>query len=158
MAIVCVPEHECAQVVIIELQIPGEFEGLTPGFWKPHPDLWTGYSTDQTFFDVFGVYITINAKGKNPGIYNPNLIQAIAAQGGVNEQKDPSVYDTLARHAVAALLNAAHPEINYPMTEQEIIDSVYNAITNGGAKSLKNQLAMYNNAGGGIDAHGNPIP
>ncbi|MBN1244237.1 hypothetical protein JXA31_01425 [Candidatus Bathyarchaeota archaeon] len=159
LGIVCIPVDEPpVQIVIIELEIPGEFEGLTPGFWKNHPDLWTGYSTDDTFYDVFGVYITINAKGNDPGIYNPTLIEAIAAQGGVNEEK--GVYDALARHAVAALLNAAHPEVTYPMTEQEIIDAVAEAISNADmtdAEPLKNTLDMYNNAGGGIDAHGNPI-
>jgi len=82
-------------------------------------------------------------------------MEALAAQGGVNEAK--GVYDALARHAVAALLNAAHPEVNYPMTQAEIINAVQNAITSGGAESLKNTLEGYNQLGGGIDAHGNPI-
>jgi hypothetical protein len=45
------------------------------------------------------------------------------------------------------------------MTEQEIIDSVYGALTSGNPNpgQLKNQLEMYNQLGGGIDAHGNPI-
>jgi hypothetical protein len=160
VAVICVPTDTAVQYTIIELRKPGEYEGLTPGFWKTHPELWTGYSTDQTFYDVFGVYITINAKGNDPGIYNPTLIEAIAAKGGVNEEKTPPVYDALARHAVAALLNAAHPDVTYPLTEQEIIDAVALAISNGDttdAEPLKNMLDMYNNAGGGIDAHGNPI-
>lgn len=127
------------------------YEGLTPGFWKNHPCCWTdtGYATDDDFNTLFGVSITIN------GNSNPTLMQALNAKGGVNEGK--GVYGALARHAVAALLNAAHPEITYPMTEQEIIDAVHDAIINGGAESLKNTLDMYNNAGGGIDAHCNPI-
>jgi len=158
VAVKCENEGD-VQDLFIELEIPGEYEGLTPGFWKTHPELWTGYSTDQTFYDVFEVYITINAKGKDPGIYNPTLIQAIGAQGGVNENK--GVYDALARHAVAALLNAAHPDVTYPMTAQEIINAVKEAIDNTDmtdAEPLKNMLDIYNNAGGGIDAHGNPIP
>jgi len=34
LAIVCVPDDETVQVVIIELTIPCEGPGLTPGFWK----------------------------------------------------------------------------------------------------------------------------
>ena len=44
--------------------------------------------------------------------------------------------------------------------EQEIIDAVKNAIENtnmNDAEPLKNQLELYNNLGGGINAHGNPI-
>jgi len=158
VAVICDPTDVNAQDTIIELTVPGEYEGLTPGFWKNHPDLWTGYSTNDTFYDVFGVYITINTGGKSSGIYNPTLIEAIGAKGGVNETA--GIYDALARHAVAALLNAAHPDVTYPMTEQEIIDAVALAIGNADmtdAEPLKNMLDTYNNAGGGIDAHGNPI-
>jgi hypothetical protein len=157
VAVICYPdEPEVAQVTIIELVKPGT-EGLTPGFWKTHPDVWEGYQTSDTFFDVFGVEITINA-GKKGEVTNPTLLQALGAKGGINEEE--GVYDALARHAVAALLNAAHPHVGYPMTEQSIIDAVAEAIGNSDytdAEPLKDMLDTYNNLGGGIDAHGDPI-
>jgi hypothetical protein len=64
----------------------------------------------------------------------------------------------LLRSAVAALLNASHPDINYPMSEAEIIDAVNAALASMNRNTmemLKNQLDMYNNAGCSIDAHGN---
>ena len=67
--------------------------------------------------------------------------------------------DALARHAVAALLNAAHPDVNYPLSTTEIINAVQQAIADGepAITDLKNELDMLYNAGGGIDAHCNPI-
>jgi hypothetical protein len=40
---------------------------------------------------------------------------------------------------VAALLNAAHPDVDYPMTEQEVIDAVNDAL--GGSRSDMLELA-----------------
>jgi hypothetical protein len=144
---------EPAQATIIELMIPG-YEGLTPGFWKNHVNCWMGYSPGEKFSDVFGVQVTINA-GKKDENTDPTLLDALKAKGGVNEDK--RVYDALVRHAVAALLNAGHVNVGYPWTEQAIIDAVADAIGNGGAGPLKNMLDDYNNLGGGIDAHCNPI-
>jgi len=152
IALICVPETE-TQITIIEIVVP-RTEGLTPGFWKNHIDQWVGYSPDDTFFDVFAVGITIDA-GKKSENTNPTLLEALSAKGGVNEEDD--VYDALVRHAVASLLNAAHPEVEYSMTKQAIIDAVTDAINNAGAEPLKDTLEEYNNLGGGIDAHGNPI-
>ncbi len=157
LAIICVPTT-LIQTSIIEYEIPPEGDqGLTPGFWKNHPELWAGFSTGQYFNDVFGVSITINA-GKKDENSNPTLLEALAAKGGVNETK--GVYDALARHAVAAILNAAHPNVYYPISISMIILEVQNAITNGDltdAEPLKDQLEGYNMLGGGIDAHGNPV-
>ncbi len=150
-------EQEGAQDLLIVMTYEC-YEGLTPGFWKNHPDVWQGYSEDEKFNSLFEVDITINA-GKKTSNDDPTLMQALSATGGINENKD--VYDALARHAVAAILNAENPYINYPMTSAEIIDAVHEVISNGAsvldAESLKSQLEAYNQLGGGIDAHGNPI-
>jgi hypothetical protein len=159
LAVICLPQDDpSAQNSIIEIPIPPppppHYEGLTPGFWKNHVDCWVGYSPSDKFADVFGVTITIGG----PGGSDPTLLQVLGAGGGVNEKQ--GVYIALGRHAVAALLNAAHPHIDYPMTEQEVIEAVYDAITNTDktdAEPLKDMLDTYNNAGGGIDAHCNPV-
>ncbi|MCW4035329.1 MAG: hypothetical protein NWF03_08205 [Candidatus Bathyarchaeota archaeon] len=172
VAVICVPD-EAEQITIIEVEIPEEGdEGLTPGFWKNHVDVWPTTTFENyegetmsidpattTFSDVFNVTIRINVKKNDPdGILDPTLLEALAGKNGVNEDKD--IYDALARHAVAALLNALHPDVNYPMSAGDIINQVHDAISNTDltdAHPLKNTLDMYNNLGGGIDAHGNPI-
>jgi hypothetical protein len=92
---------------------PGE-EGCTPGFWKNHPEAWVGFSPGDSFATVFGVA----ALPGQPATLT--LEQAVNLGGGG--------FDALARHAVAALLNAAHPEVDYPFTEAQIIALVQGAI------------------------------
>jgi hypothetical protein len=63
----------------------------------------------------------------------------------------------LLRHAVAAVLNATHPAVAYPLTAREVIDLVNAALASGNAvtiENLKNQLDRYNNPGSDLDAHG----
>ncbi|HYN06527.1 MAG TPA: hypothetical protein VES67_03960 [Vicinamibacterales bacterium] len=84
---------------------PGD-EGCTPGYWKQdqHFDNWTGLSTGADFDTTFGV-----------NFFTPNitLLQALnRGGGGVN---------ALARHAVAALLNAASADVDYRYTTAEVL-------------------------------------
>ena len=86
-----------------------ETRGCTPGFWKTHSELgpasfnaWptTGtppFMTNQSYLTVFGISIEIIFEGEPEA--DPTLFEALNAQGG-------SV-NALARHSVAALLNAA---------------------------------------------------
>ncbi len=81
-------------------------EGCTPGYWKNHDLAWppTGYSPSDDFDTTFGVNIFIIDK---------TLMQALNSGGG-------GIY-RLGRHGTAALLNAAHPDVDYPYTEAEVI-------------------------------------
>jgi hypothetical protein len=85
---------------------PGD-EGCTPGFWKNHLSSWSGYSTGADFDTTFGV-----------NFFNPNktLLQAVNLGGGG--------LNALARHGVAALLNAASGDVDYAYTEAQVIDIV----------------------------------
>jgi hypothetical protein len=113
-------------------------EGLTPGFWKNHweapRDYWpAGYEPndpDQTFLDVFGV-----------GPDN-TLLHVLKTGGG----KDKA----LGRHAVAALLNAAHPNINYFFSEAEVIQMVQDAYASGDYEDVKDILEAENELEGDI--------
>ena len=68
-----------------------------------------------------------------------NLRQALKARGGgVN---------ALLRHSVAALLNAAHGEINYAYSVAEVIDLTRQAFATGQYEAVKNQFAAANEAG-----------
>jgi hypothetical protein len=77
-------------------------EACTPGYWKNHHESWVGYTPDQTFGEVFG-----------SGLFDPaiTLGQAIRMGGGTK------VY----RFGVASLLSVAHPEVNFDLSEAEVI-------------------------------------
>jgi hypothetical protein len=125
-------------------------EGLTPGFWKNHTNVWQGYSPNQTLESVFNVPNSL-------GLDNVTLLNALKFGGGGGVK---GAAQNLFRHAVAALLNAAHEHVDYALTTAQIISQVNNALASNNAstiEALKNKLDKLNNAGGGIDAHGRPI-
>ncbi len=116
-------------------------EGCTPGFWKQpqHFDSWVGFSPNQLFDVVFGVNVTLNIGGVQ--VANPTLRQALnALGGGVN---------ALARHAVAALLNASSPDVDFDFTVAQVIAIVQSGIAPGGLtiEQAKNMLAEANEDG-----------
>jgi len=86
-----------------------EFFSCTPGYYRnleKHQHAWddAGYATTDLVNDVFGVTWY-------PADYT--LYDAIWARGGG--------LGKLARHGTAALLNAAHPGLNYPLSVAEVI-------------------------------------
>jgi hypothetical protein len=113
---------------------PGN-EGCTPGYWKTHLGAWaaTGYSPAQTLESVFDVP---DGLGRD----NVTLLAAASTGGGG--------VDALLRHAVAALLGAASPDVDYPVSAAELIASVNAALASGNAgtiDALKNRLDTWNN-------------
>lgn len=78
----------------------GDDEGCTPGFWKNHVEDWEEYSPDDLFGDVFGVE------------YDKEFIDALQGGGGKGIAGAQKI---LARAATAALLNAAHESLGYPL-------------------------------------------
>ena len=106
-------------------------EGCTPGFWKQchHLKYWVGYSPEEMFDDVFGV--------DAPG--DLTLLETLKKGGG-------GLY-ALGRHAVAALLNAASPDVDYLYTEAEVIAMVQNAYATGQYEEAKDLLEAQNEAG-----------
>jgi hypothetical protein len=84
---------------------PGD-EGCTPGYWRNHFEDWppTGYAPSDDFDVTFGV--DYFAKDVTLG-------EAVKLGGGG--------YNKIARHGTAALLSAAHPDVNYPYTVAEVI-------------------------------------
>jgi hypothetical protein len=54
----------------------------------------------------------------------------------------------LFRHAVAALLNAKHPDVDYPLSSSTIVSRVNSALASGNKttiENLKNELDRFNN-------------
>jgi hypothetical protein len=96
------------QDTFIEMRLPGDgdgFDACTPGYWKTHFDRWPGaFSPTDDFDATFGT-----------DLFDPDITlgQATwAGGGGVNK---------LARHGTAALLNAAHGDVEYAYSVSEVI-------------------------------------
>jgi len=134
---------EGIQRSIFELTIEEErYTGLTPGFWKNHPDAWvdTPYTPGQALNSVF-------ASSTN---YFPDvttLMQALGFKGGRGLAGAAQI---LLRAAVAAVLNAGHPDINYPLSGSEIISRVNSALNSDRSAmlNLASELDTYNNLEG----------
>jgi hypothetical protein len=113
---------------------PPHFEGCGHGFWKNHPDKWSGYSPNQTVKSVF--------PAAPASIENLTLLEGLKLGGGGA--------NALTRQAVAALLNAAHPQVDYPLTTSQVIALVNGAFASGKRiyiESLKHTLDHFNNLG-----------
>jgi hypothetical protein len=107
-------------------------QGCTPGYWKQehHFDSWMGYSPGDDFDATFGV-----------DLFNPDitLVEALRlGGGGVN---------AMARHAVAALLNAANDDVSYDLTEAEVIAAVQAAEASGDFEGAKDLFEDFNEQG-----------
>lgn len=137
---------------------PGGGEGLTPGFWKTHssygpagPERWsfTGYSPDDSFNAIFGVDYDNDPNTSG----SPTLYQVLNTGGGG--------YKALGRHAVAALLNAADPYVDYLYTKSQIIAMVQNAYATQNFDAPKNLLEAQNQLGADLttpETNGAPQP
>jgi len=82
-------------------------EGCTPGYWKQahHFDSWTSpYEPSTRFSDVF-----------EDAFPEMTLLEVLKQGGGG--------LIALGRHTVAALLNAASPNVSYDMSVSEVIDA-----------------------------------
>jgi len=157
-AIILVPMNEAGQIVsqisIIALPRRGG-EGCTPGFWKNNADkwgavAWEGYTPGQTLESVFDVPDSL-------GLDSKTLLQALEFKGGKGVQGAAQI---LLRAGVAALLNAANPNIDYAKSASEIIADVNGALASGDRAemlTLAGELDGFNNAGASIDMHGNPL-
>lgn len=98
-------------------------QGCGPGFWKNHVAAWAaaGIFPDAAFNASFGV----DWFGEDF-----SLADALKSRGGGRQK--------LARHGTAALLNAASPEVRYPLD----VSAVVAAVQGGEAE----RLAQYNAA------------
>lgn len=109
--------------------------GCTPGYWKNHTESWEGFTTGQYFDVVFGC---------GPRM---TLLEALSAK---NKDVGSGVEAALVRHAVAALLSAAHPDMTFGTVEG--IQTNVCAAWNSGDKS---ELERYKNW---LDGQLNQLP
>jgi uncharacterized repeat protein (TIGR01451 family) len=123
----------------VTINPPPGGEGCTPGFWKQdqHFDSWVGFSPSDSFDTVFGVDVTLRVD--NEQVTDPTLLQALQAQGGG--------INALARHAVAALLNASSPDVDSGFTVAQVIALVQAAVASGDFETAHQLLAADNEQG-----------
>src|SRR5215211_4322487 len=100
---------------------PPNLEGCSQGFWSKHPSAWSGYSPSQTVGSVFA--------GLPSGIASLKLSDALKLRGGGLK--------ALTRQAVAALLGAANPDVDYPITEAQVVDMVNAAVASGSKANIE---------------------
>jgi len=102
---------------------PGD-EGCTPGYWKNHTDSWppTGYSPGQSLPSVFA------QSAAYPELASASLLDALDFGGGGGVDGAARI---LMRAAVAALLDASHPGVDYPRTPVQVISQVNSALASG---------------------------
>lgn len=104
-------------------------EGCTPGYWKNHTESWagTGYSPSQKTNTVFS--------GANafPSLGNQTLLQSLQGGGGSGTLGSAKI---LLRAAVAALLNAAHPGVDYTRSASQIISDVNAALASNNRNTM----------------------
>ena len=116
---------------------PGGGEGCTPGYWKQkqHFDSYpAGYSPDMSFNAALGL------PGTALFADSFTLLDALGQGGGGK--------NALARHAAAAILNAASGGVDYDLTVADVQAAVLAAYNNASLiEAKKNLLANFNEQG-----------
>lgn len=107
-------------------------QGCTPGYWRQehHWDSWVSYSPTDDYEVVFGVDAS----------FDPHTLLDAVWLGGGGEH-------ALARHAVAALLNATNPDVSYLYSEADVIAMVQSAYASGDFNGIKNLFEAQNEMG-----------
>ncbi|MBU3724075.1 MAG: DUF11 domain-containing protein [Burkholderiaceae bacterium] len=121
------PETSSEEVSLVKVA----FEGLSPGYWKNHPEDWDGLSSAASFETFFfggpkpglnwKVKTTANGKDKFAASQDITMEQALALTGGGEA--------ALARQAVAAVLNSRDEDVTYRFTESQIKEWVSEALS-----------------------------
>jgi hypothetical protein len=133
-------------------------QGCSHGYWKNHAESWQVYTTGQTLESVFDVPNSL-------GMDDFTLMQALNFSGGSGVT---GAARNLFKQAVGALLNAAHSEVNYPLTTAQVIAQVNTALASNNRNTmlaLTDILDGYNNLhgasicsdGGTLSRFGNSI-
>ncbi|MFB3786923.1 MAG: SdrD B-like domain-containing protein [bacterium] len=107
-------------------------EGCMPLYWSDNPQAWgpTGYSPKQKIKTLFSLPPYLSKLG------NEDLIDALLLKDKDQGKIRVTVAQLLLREAVAALLNASHTSVSYPMEATEIIKVVNEAIASEDAYAI----------------------
>jgi hypothetical protein len=104
-------------------------QGCSHGYWKNHVSSWaaTGYSTSQTVSSVF------SQASLYPSIASVSLYDSLSFEGG------PTVTDAarnMLKQATGALLNSAHPGVDFPWQTAQLISDVNAALASQNSDTL----------------------
>jgi hypothetical protein len=127
------------EVTVVNRRRPGD-EGCSHGFWKNHTNRWPSPYTQST---TLGSVFTFPA-GANQ-LASSTFAQALSFGGGPGIT---GAQQNLFRQAVAALLNAASPDVNYPLTVAEVVAQVNAALASNDRQTILNlagTLDRFNN-------------
>lgn len=123
----------------------GGGEGCTPGYWKQeqHFDSWTSPLAPTADFTAPG----FTSPGSDARVRRGRSVVDVQTQLQALMANQGS-WAALTRHAMAALLNAASPSVDYDLSEAQVI-AKYNGALAGSfdVNDIKNELASYNEQG-----------
>jgi hypothetical protein len=95
-------------------------EGCTARFWQAHPEHWDATTIDpeESFDERFSV------EAFRPDITMLEALEQVPPpfddEPTNNDQEHARVPSDVARQAVAAMLNARHPDVLFPLVRQEV--------------------------------------
>ncbi|MBI3302906.1 MAG: hypothetical protein HYZ72_12645 [Deltaproteobacteria bacterium] len=111
-----------------------------PAEWRAAPNIWVGFKTKQKVGSVFSI------PGSLSSLSDLSLQQALGSNTGKTALQKAALL--LLREAVTAILNAAHPNIQYPIEPAaSVISQVNTALASGDTATinhLTNTLSTYN--------------
>ena len=119
-----------------------EPEGCGLGWWKNHTESWepTGHAPEDAVSTVFDVPGDLGDFG------NDTLMGALRYGGGSGASGAAKL---LLRTAVTAALNAAHPEVNCSLSEEEIAGIVNEALASGDRREMQDARHAVGESNGG---------
>lgn len=114
-------------------------QGCSADFWISQTSWCSTYYQYSYFFLTFGI-----SNYRNVGNFNLFLLEALSIKGGG--------YNKLAKEATAALLNACDPNINFPLTVEQIKTATRDMFdnTNYGNKDANNLSSLYADANNSV--------
>lgn len=120
-------------------------EGCTPGYWKNHTEDWQRFTPDTTL----GEFFTFPAELSQ--FADLTFLDALNLQGGSDLSGKTEI---LLRAAVAAVLNMAHGEVDYPYRPysrpgnvQAIVNNALASLDEGKIVNIAAKLDAANNLG-----------
>ncbi|MFT5051631.1 MAG: hypothetical protein ACI8QZ_003050 [Chlamydiales bacterium] len=129
-------------------------EGLSHGYWKNHLDAWHGtvdYLGDFGGIPILKAILPTQALSYHFFAATPYGLGGVTMEEALQFNRGSGATGAarvLLKQAVAALLNAAHPNVNYPLTIHEVIDDVDAALASGSRSTIINLAKLlddYNN-------------
>jgi hypothetical protein len=138
------PDSFAWSLAALHLPLAGP-AGCPAAFWNGHPDAWRGVRTSQKLGDVFGT------KQHYSSLSEATLLLATRFKDGPGLL---GAAKALLREGTAALLNAAHPEVEFPLTRTQVLHRVGDALETQDAQTLlmtAEELAAMNSAGCPLD-------